>query len=172
MEFDYCLFEYWIGIAADLATCITAIGVIGAFIAYVKNRVSPKSFKVDFKITDIRTWENIKLKAKITFENYTDKEFSITGVLLCVNSEEYQILTPANKKLVPLSDIPITPYFSQTLYDNRFDIPFGSNLVGGTLKVKTTVGNFVYRIDLRNACNRINQLNKEFCASDASMSSD
>lgn len=158
MEFDYCLFEYWIGIVADFATILGAGSIIVAVILFFKNRVNKKSFQCRIPR---KKCSNYADESKITLDlemiNYTDKEFSVSNILFIINDKEYQVSRVDRESIKPYiaeaKHLRVESHISFLLKDLFFSLPPDLEINSISLRIETTEGNLNYplnRTEYRN----------------------
>lgn len=161
-----CTLQTWnevFALLANIATCITALSVFSALVVYIKNRISKKSFRVTFLIKEIYRWsKNYCVEGNIIFENLTDKEFSIVSSFLCLDSKEYPISNQPipNQDFEPLVDIYLISHASASFQPIYVITDLDLSVKPASIKVKTTVGEFCYRIDVRELRNKIKNFQK------------
>lgn len=152
----------WFELISYIATIIGVISVIVAVSSIIKNNPNRNNFKVDLNIQHlILTWDGVLITATLNFENFTDKEFSIVSVYLCINKIDYTVNVRANLKntsIIPLKDIYLNSHASETINECFITIPEDLNITVASLKVKTTVGNFIYSINVRKLHDDIQKL--------------
>ncbi len=145
-----------------IATIIGVISVIIAVISLLKNKPTKKRFKVKFNVQSISlAWEGILLIAALNFENFTDKEFSVTSLSLFINKNSYPVTVRSNIQnttLIPLKDIYFTSHSSETFNECFVSLPENLTVTSAFLKVETTVGNFVYSVNIRQLRDDIQKL--------------
>ncbi len=142
----------WTTLLANIATCITAGGIIAAIFSFFKNKVSKKTFRVQFEFYHAEFWEDaISLLCSISFQNFTDRELSVISVNLCIDGSIFEIKEEnlLSNTISVIKDLPFSPYYSLTIKNANIVIPYNLKFKKSFLKVKTTVGEFVYGIDTR-----------------------
>lgn len=139
----------FITLLAGIATCITAISVIIALKTYVKNNFTKKTFKVIFNGRQMTN----KYFAQISFQNYTNKKFSITDCDLIIDSKKYKMLAYNYDghfvSYLPFKDIRIQELESYTIEKAFFSIPINTAFPKeGIFEVHTTLETLRYKIML------------------------
>lgn len=109
-------FEFWLAIAADLATAFGMFGILGAVLLLLKNTVTKRHLKFEYKQIRSDYFE-------LTFINYTNKEFSIISISLLINGQEFfaeELDYISNNRIsfVDKKHIEIYPYQSQSFFCN------------------------------------------------------
>lgn len=155
---SFYIIKDWLELFAYIATILGAIGVIIGGITLIRNIPTKRKFVVKFKIIKaFWRFADICLSAETSLANYTDKDFSIISVILCINNIDYTVCTQPipQKEFVPISDIHCAAHSSQIFKPCYIEIPQDLIFRSTILKVKTTVGDFVYRVSVREIINCI-----------------
>ncbi len=148
----FYIIKDWLELLSYIATCITALTIIGSvigIIVYFKNRLTRKTLEVKFTV--IKKYKQ-RLFCSIDFNNYTDKDFSIIECVLHYKGKEYIMsekiysTDPLFSSFVEKKNIFLIPHQSITLERMYFSIE-NCEATSCKFEVKTTLGNLIYSVE-------------------------
>ena len=153
-DIRFAMAREWLGLFADLATCLTVVSVLIAVIVLSKNRATKRTIRVDFSAKKFGLVQNsLCLIADIDILNFTDREFFVVSIFLRVKGETFimqkkELIGNGFIDYVPMKNIPICSHGAVTLSPVFFigNVPQSGK---ATLEVQTTERNFVYSVNLR-----------------------
>lgn len=159
---DFYIIKDWLELIAYIATIVGVISVFIAVITIFKNKPTKKHFKVEFifKQTAL-TIKGILITAELDFINFTNKEFNVTAVLLCVNGERFPVMVRSNYNEVHttlLKNIQLTSHSSASINECFIYLPESLSILSAFLEVETTVGDFIYGVDVGQLHNEIEKV--------------
>jgi hypothetical protein len=146
----------WSTIASNI---VTALGVIGAFVAFyaiVKNRLTKKNFtlKATLLRISINDETSDEFSLEIDLQNFTDKEFFITGISFSFDNKKYvlqHLENMAHGRIVTeveTKNVPISAHEALTLY-GHLNVPTKTPIPKKcTVVLDTTERKLIYKIPL------------------------